>query len=262
MTTVGAREIVDVHAHIGRTVSSGIGQTTDGWLRTMDRVGIEASVLSVAAGGEQSQGLDDTRRANDVLAAARRDHPDRFIAALGSVEVRHGEPGLVEVARVMDELGFAGLAFHATFEGFSVDSAAFDAVLAAMGDREAVILLHSTSDAKASPAAIAQVAQRYPRLRFVLGHPVFTPAQREDAIEQLRANANLWLDIAYQDSPKTTTDFVQALGADRVLFGSDAPFFEPERVIASVESAEVSDDQRDAIFAGNTRRLFSGLHQV
>lgn len=258
----GAREIVDVHAHIGTTVSSGVGQTVDEWLQTMDRVGIATSVLSVAAGGAQSRGLDDTRHANDVLAAACRDHPGRFLAALGSVEVRHGEAGIVEVSRVMDELAFAGLAFHATFEGFSVDSSAFDAVLAALGDREAVILVHCTADAKASPAAIALVAKRYPRLRFVLGHPVFTPAQREDAIEQLRTTANLWLDIAYQDSPQTTTEFVHALGADRVLFGSDAPFFDPARVIASIEAADISDAEREAILGGNARRLFSGLNQA
>ncbi len=66
---MGKRQIIDVHAHIGRTVANGIGQDTETWLAKMDAAGIGQSIISVAAGGMQAEGgLADTRRASDVIA--------------------------------------------------------------------------------------------------------------------------------------------------------------------------------------------------
>ncbi|MCU1475342.1 MAG: amidohydrolase 2 [Subtercola sp.] len=252
------RRIIDAHAHIGRTISSDVGQDVETWLGTMNAAGISQSILSVAAGGLQADGLVDTRRANDVIAKAVSSSSDRFPIGLASIEVRHGEAALAEVSRAFD-IGLSGLAFHATFEGFSVDSAAFLAVLDRIGDRPALVLIHSTPDAKASPQAIGTVAARYPQLEIVLGHPVFTEAQRAGAVEVLAAHPNLNLDIAYQDDPATTEYFVRELGADRVLFGSDAPFFEPGRVIDSIERASLTESDRAAIFAGNAERLIGAV---
>jgi uncharacterized protein len=225
----------------------------------MDSSGIQQSILSVAAGGDQSGGLSATMAANDGVAAAVRAHPDRFPLGLGSVEVRHGAAGLAEVDRVFDVLGLRGLAFHATFEGFSVDSAAFDAVIHRVGDRPAIILVHSTPDSKASPSAIAGVARRYPALHFVLGHPVFSEDQRREAVEALTTLPNLSLDIAFQDEVSTIEYFVREVGASRVLFGSDAPFFPPNRVIAAVDAASITDEDRSLIFAGNAEALIAAV---
>jgi predicted TIM-barrel fold metal-dependent hydrolase len=223
----------------------------------MDSSGIQQSILSVAAGGDQSGGLAATMAANDEVAAAVRENPDRFPLGLASVEVRHGSAGLGEVDRAFDELGLRGLAFHATFEGFSVDSSAFEEIIRRVGERPAIILVHSTPDSKASPTAIAAVAERHPALHFVLGHPVFTPGQRREAVEVLQSLPNLSLDIAYQDEVSTIEYFVGELGAARVLFGSDAPFFPPQRVIAAVEAASMTDDDRSLIFAGNALALIA-----
>lgn len=254
-----ARSIIDVHAHIGHTITSDIGQTVPDWIALMRASGVDQAILSVAAGGLQDEGIVSTRRANDTIAAAVAEHPELFPVGLASVEVRHGAAALAEVRRAFDELGLVGLAFHATFEGFTVASAAFDAVLAATGDRRGLVLLHSTPDAKASPAAIAQVAARYPGLTFVLGHPVFTEGQRAEAVRAVLDTPNVHLDVAYQADPATTEFFVRELGAQRVLFGSDAPFFAPGEVIASIESADITDADRDAIFSGNARALIDSL---
>ena len=251
------RQIIDAHAHLGTTITSGVGQGVDDWLRAMDAAGIAQSIISVAAGGLQADGLADTMRANDAIAAAVRARPDRFPIGLASIEVRHGEAGHAEVGRALDDLGLKGLVFHATFEGFSVDSPAFHAVLAAIGGRKSLILLHSTPDGRANPNAIGAVAEKFPHLVFVLGHPVFTAEQRQQAATQVKAHTNLYLDLAYQDDPETTEFFVQETDAKRMLFGSDAPYFEPGKVIASIEAANVSEDDRNQIFSGTAQRLIA-----
>jgi predicted TIM-barrel fold metal-dependent hydrolase len=254
-----ARTIIDVHSHVGHTITSDVGQTVDEWIALMASSGVDQAVLSVAAGGLQADGIADTRRANDGVAAAVAARPDLFPVGLASVEVRHGAAGVAEVGRAFDELGLKGLAFHATFEGFSVDSTAFGAVLDATAERRGLVLLHSTPDAKASPRAIAAVAARYPGLTFVMGHPLFSDDQKAQAVEAVLTTPNVHVDIAYQADPATTEFFVREVGADRVFFGSDAPFFPPADVIASVERADISDADREAVFSGNARALLATL---
>jgi predicted TIM-barrel fold metal-dependent hydrolase len=253
------RTIIDVHSHVGHTITSNVGQTTDEWVTLMAESNVDQAVLSVAAGGQQDEGIVSTRRANDGIARAVATHAELFPVGLASVEVRHGAAAAAEVRRAFDELGLKGLAFHATFEGFTVGSAAFDAVLAATGDRRGLVLLHSTPNPQASPSAIAEVARRYPALTFIMGHPVFTDSQRIEAVAAVLGQDNVHLDVAFQDDPATTEFFVREVGAERVLFGSDAPFFAPTRVIESIERAQITEDDREAIFAGNARALFASL---
>lgn len=252
-----ARTIIDTHSHIGTTITSGQGQDVAMWLRGMDAAGISQSIISVAAGGLQAGGLADTRAMNDIISNAVRQHPDRFPIGLAGIEVRHGEAGHAEVRRALGELGLKGMVFHATFEGFSVDSPAFHAVLAAAGNRPALILLHSTPDGRANPTAIGAVAARFPHLTFVLGHPVFTDDQRKQAAAAVRANANLHLDLAYQDDPKTTEFFVAEVGAERVFYGSDAPYFDPAKVIGSIDAANITATDREKILSRNAQSLIA-----
>lgn len=253
------RHVIDVHAHVGHTISSDVGQSVDEWIGLMSASGVDRSVLSVAAGGLQADGINDTRRANDGIAAAVAAHPELFPVGLASLEVRHGAAAIAEVRRALKELGLKGLAFHATFEGFSVDSSAFDALLTATDGQRGIVLLHSTPDAKASPSAIARIAQRHPHLEFIMGHPVFTPDQRAQAVKAVLSAPNVHLDVAYQSDPATTEYFVREVGAERVLFGSDAPFFSPSDVARSIEVADITEGDREAIFAGNAATLIDSL---
>lgn len=254
-----ARQIIDVHSHIGTTITSGVGQDADTWLRRMDAAGIDQAIVSVAAGGLQAEGLADTRRANDAIAEAVRQRPDRFPIGLAGIEVRHGEAGHDEVRRAINDLGLKGLVFHATFEGFTVDSPAFHAVLGALKQSRALILLHSTPDGRANPNAIAKVAEKFPDLTFLMGHPVFSEDQRAQAAAQVKEHANMLIDLAYQDDPKTCEFFVREVGADRVLYGSDAPYFEPAKVIASIEAADISAVDKDKVLGGNAARLIAAF---
>jgi uncharacterized protein len=252
------RRIIDVHSHIGRTVTNGLGQDVETWLAKMDQAGIDQAIISVAAGGIQAEGLADTRRANDVIAAAVKKHPERFPVGLASVEVRHGKAGIGEVRRAL-EIGLKGLVFHTAFEGFGLDSPVFEELLSALGDGQALVLLHATTDSRSDLRAIGRVADRFPHLFFIAGHPVFTEEQRAQCVRAVKSNANLNLDLAYQADPATTEYFVREVGAARTFFGSDAPYFEPVQVIRSIEAAAISNGERELIFHDNARRLIETI---
>jgi predicted TIM-barrel fold metal-dependent hydrolase len=88
---------------------------------------------------------------------------------------------------------------------------------------------------------------------------VFTEGQRADAVAAVLAHPNVHLDVAYQAEASTTEFFVREVGSGRVFFGSDAPFFAPTDVIRSIEDADISEADRDAIFVGNARALIASL---
>lgn len=252
--------IVDVHAHIGRTISSGEGQSAEECLQVMAGAGIGQAFLSPVAGGRQADGVLDTMKENDAIAAAMRAHPDRFPIGLAGVEVRHEERALEELERAFDTLGLQGLAFHAIFQGFTVGAGGvLDPLLDLAEQHGALCLMHAMPEAgefsMESPRAIGLLADRYPQVTFIMGHPAITQEQRAVAIEAAAGRENLHLDLAFQQRSETVEVLVRALGAERVLFGSDSPFRDARHTIASVEAARISGAAKERILGANAREL-------
>ncbi len=257
---LAARNVIDVHGHIGNTVSMGMTYTYGEYLETMRALNIQHAILSPMAGGRQADGVRDTMRENDAIAEAMRSDPIRFPVGLASVEVRHEEYALRELERCLTVLGLHGVVFHAVFSGFSVG---LDGVLAPLleyaNERSALCLMHAMPDtgqfAMESPRAIGEVAERYSDVVFIMGHAAITEDERAVAIEAALGRPNIYVDLAYQADSSNVETFVRALGADRVLFGSDAPFRDPSETIRSVERARITEEAKERILYGNAAAL-------
>ena len=51
---------------------------------------------------------------------------------------------------------------------------------------------------------------------------------------------------------------VKAVGADKILFGTDSPLYEPMAFPALLAAADISDDEREQIAHKNAERLVLG----
>jgi predicted TIM-barrel fold metal-dependent hydrolase len=256
-----SRAVIDVHAHVGHTLATNIGQTYAEYLRTMNALNIRRAIISVAAGGRQAEGIHDTRRENDLIAEAMRTYPDRFPVGLAGLEPRHQEKAVEELDRAVSRLELQGMVFHATFSGFFVGTGnVLDPIFDLANDFGALCLMHSTPDAMAAPEAISKLAARYRRVTIIMGHPLFTADQRDGAIAAVKAHDNLYLDLSYQQDPSNAELTVQALGAERVLFGSDAPYYDPAATIRSIEGARISDEAKERILYRNGAELIERFH--
>ena len=254
--------IVDVHAHIGRTVAVKGAQTHSDYLEIMRATNIEQAILSPMAGGRQADGVHDTIRENDAIAEAMRADPVRFPMGLATVEVRHEEKALEELQRAFTVLGLRGLMLHAMFSGFFIGSGdVLDPLLDLVSENDAICLAHSMPEAgdfsMESPRAIGHLAARYPRITFIMGHPTITEDQRAVAIEAATGRENVYVDIAYRCSPETIEVLVRTLGAERILFGSDAPFCDPGVIVRSVKAARISDEAKERIWYRNGAELIN-----
>jgi predicted TIM-barrel fold metal-dependent hydrolase len=75
-----------------------------------------------------------------------------------------------------------------------------------------------------------------------------------DPIEKLR---RLYLDPGpYSLTPRSVVSAVRAIGADRILFGSDyGPSPDVGAAIKSLDASELTEDERHQIYEGNGLKL-------
>jgi predicted TIM-barrel fold metal-dependent hydrolase len=75
-----------------------------------------------------------------------------------------------------------------------------------------------------------------------------------DLLPALAAVPNLIAETAYNGG-ELVRDLVAALGAERVVFASDAPFNDLDLEIARIQRAGLAPDDLRAVFAGAARWL-------
>src|SRR4029453_1367660 len=123
-------DVFDVHHHVGRAFDALGGELDDGAsdvaaiarrelterLRIMDEGGVRQALVIPGHGYLRPNGVADTRRVNNEIAAYRDAMPDRFPAACGIVEPRDGPHAFAEIERAKCDLGLVALSFHTRFQ--------------------------------------------------------------------------------------------------------------------------------------------------
>jgi len=133
-------------------------------------------------------------------------------------------------------------------ECFRPDHPFFDKFFQKVNKLKLTILFHS-GDGFSSPGLILKIAKKYSKLLIILGH------LRESAVNALKECENV-----YVETSGTLPDFIELsadIDEDRILFGSDIPYYRYSTQIAIVDAAEVSQKVKRKIFYENFQRLFS-----
>lgn len=220
----------------------------DALVDEMDRHRIVRAVLSAA--GEYA--AYDTGAGNDFVAGAVRRFPDRF-TGFATINPWSRAGGVEALRRAHAEQGLSGLVVHPILQGFEAnDPLVFPLI------EEALALgmpIYVTGGAPylAMPYKIADLAGHYPEGRFILGHAGWD--FHFDVPYCLEACPNLWAETS-KNGLANLEALVRKFGASRLLFGSDQPFSSYAGEIEKIRLLPgLSDAERDAIFAGNARRL-------
>lgn len=254
----------------GRRVQQGWADC-DRLLRDMDDAGLERVVLL----GWYWQRLETCVWHNRHYAACVRAHPDR-ISAFATVQTASGIPAaLAEMDRARGD-GLIGLGELCPWsDGGSLLNDDWQAVFAHAESLHWPVNLHVTDPASrlfpgrvVTPLEeIVALARQQPGLRLILAHwgggLVF---------HELNAHARQALKNCVYDTAATPLLYdtaiyraaIEAVGAERILFGSDYPLMvfpkdqrEPEftRVLTQVREAGLDDTSLAAVLGGNARRV-------
>jgi predicted TIM-barrel fold metal-dependent hydrolase len=238
-------KICDAHVHLGKSGpwQPHINPTIyiDELIRLFDRYDVEQAIVF-----PNPNVGDKYPEMNNYIAECVKKHPKRLIG-FGRTDPRRDD-AIKELTRIKKSLGLAGLKLHPFVECFRPDHPSFGKFFQKTSELNLPILFHS-GDGFSSPGLILRIAKKYPKLPIVLAH------LRESGIGALKECGNV-----YVETSGTLPDFIELctdVDEDRILFGSDVPYFRYPTQIAIVEAAEISQKARRKIFCENFQKMFS-----
>ncbi|MDJ0849888.1 MAG: amidohydrolase family protein [Myxococcota bacterium] len=192
------------------------------------------------------------------VAIARSGASDRFVLG-GSVHPR--DPDRVAKLEEQAAAGARVIKLHPTVQRFYPDDPEVMDVYAAC-DRLGLAVFFHCGRAGIEPESIHRYAlprhyegalSAFPDLPFVLGHAGARDVA--DAVPLARRHENAWLGIHGQGVTQLH-EMLEATGGQRMLFGSDWPFYHVAATLAKVLIVtEDREAERHAILRGNAERL-------
>jgi predicted TIM-barrel fold metal-dependent hydrolase len=211
--------------------------TVPNLVREMDELGVAHSVLLP---------IDlpyISRNAAHALDAARREPRLLTFGSVHPIVDRVGE-------RLDDQAhgGARGVKMHPAVQLMAPNHPRALALYRQCGDRDLPVLLHcgpvgielESGRRRSQVALYEQAIAEQPRTRFVLGHA--GALQMEAALDLACRYPNVWLELSGQSLANVRT-ILQRANPDRILYGSDWPFYHQAIGIAKLLIA--TDDQPD-----------------
>jgi len=264
----GGMEIFDIHHHLG-SLTGGSLQEGDGWqerdytnrVRIMEANGVGSAAILAATGYIQADGIKDTMRCNDVVAAYRKRDPKRFPVACGIVEPLHGARSLGELERMKHELHLDGVVWHSRFQGVAVDHQLMRPLLKKVRELGLVPLIHTNAESNLEAVwRLERLALEFPDLTFVSMDALTTNVNSQLALDIAKRTKNILFESAHLRGAAYVRNFVEAVGSERLIFGSlfysTPPSYDHCTTLAEIQEAKISDQDKANILALNAKRLF------
>jgi predicted TIM-barrel fold metal-dependent hydrolase len=243
-------ELIDAHAHIGHSL---FGQelSADDLLRSMDDNGIARSVVSPLKPVDYHLGPE-----NDHIAAAVAAHPDRF-EGFARVDPWQGRAAVEEARRAFD-FGLVGLFLHPFEEQFAANDERVYPLMELLRDRGMPLLLAGGYPGFSHPSQIGDLAREFPQVTIIATHGGqlnISGLLLADAGRMLRANPNVLMETSGIYREDFIEDTVRELGAERVVFGSNAPYMDLGFEALRVRLAHFSDREKELVGGRNLARV-------
>jgi predicted TIM-barrel fold metal-dependent hydrolase len=261
-------EIFDIHHHLG-SLSGGSLQEGAGWedrdyanrVRIMDANGVSQAAILAATGYIQADGIRDTMRSNDVVAAYRKRDPKRFPVACGTVEPLHGTRSLGELERMKHELGLHGVVWHNRFQGVAVDHQLMRPLLKKVSELGLVPLVHTNAESNMEAVwRLERLAVEFPDLTFLSMDALTTSTNSQLALDIAKRTSNILFDTAHVRGSGYIRNFVETVGSHRLVFGSlfysHPASYEHCATLEEIKGAKIGDADMANVLALNARRLF------
>lgn len=264
-------------------------------LSETEEAGIDLSVLSVQVPGvdwfDEADAAAIARDVNDELVDLTRRHPER-LAALAILPMRSPELAAAELERAVGN-GLKGGIVFSNIAGKDLDAADAAVVFEAAAGLDVPMMIHPTYPLSAAAtnayAFISSIGflvdtsmaalrliwgglyERHPDFKLYLCHAGSLLPQLAGRIEyecerfpgalgKLEARPSERLAMVYTDTvcmwQPALRSALDLVGPDRLMFGTDYPFWAVGDGVKLFNEADLSDEARAAIEVGNARRVF------
>jgi predicted TIM-barrel fold metal-dependent hydrolase len=231
-------------------------------IASMDECGIDASVL-LSAGWDTNE---TCRLTNDYVLESAARYPKRLIPFC-VVQPKAGDAAVRELERCVQG-GARGIGeMRSDSQGYDLcDKKLMEPIVEVALRHNLIYLTHASEPVghvypgkgSITPDAIYRFVSNFPELRVVCAHwggglPFYALMP-----EVATALKNTFFDTAatpFLYRPQVFETVAGAVGADKILFGSDYPLLSPKRIMAQIEAADLSAESKAMILGGNAQRL-------
>jgi len=237
---------IDVHAEIGTTPMCGVPFTDANLARSMQKYGVERSIISSTIGNSC-----DFRRGNAQIAKVVQSNPSMLGCVV--VNMNYPEQSQEDMHAYVGSDQFAALLLTSGVRGRHVTLTETEEILNAHRRFVKPVYLHAPNQ----QAAIAanEIAKAFSIMKFVL-----IGMGGEDwrmATLLAERTLNLVLEVSGSSSPDKIQFASEHIGSHRIVYGSGLPYVDPSAVIGLVQDAEITDADKRNILEGSARRLFA-----
>lgn len=255
-------EIWDAHTHLSGVPGATPEERLSHLLEFADRMGVARICLFMGMEWSYDPSPEDMRKQNDEVLRAIRSRPDR---AFGFVYLnpKHQAESLDELNRCVRDGPMVGVKLWVAEH---CNSPLLDPILDRAAELKAVVLQHTwikitgNLPGESTPQELAELAARHPKATIICGH---SGGDWEQGLPAIRNCPNVYADLSGGDPTSGFTELaVRELGAERVLYGSDAGGRSFASQLAKVFGADISDRARNLILGENLRRLLRPIMEA
>jgi hypothetical protein len=243
--------ILDFHGHMGEWRSCFMPRSSpEGMLKTMDECNVR---LILFCGHEALHALCTEHRLD--IAAVRK-YPDRFrayFAMNGNVADRDAA-----LQRLKDNRDvFVGLKTLGSYFGHPISSDVYTPFYEYARAEGLLFLSHTWGDNPNDGWREAErFLKKYPTIPFLAGHS-FHGAWHE-AARLCNDYPNVYLELtAVIDERGPLECLLEKCGSERILFGTDLPWFDTHHGIGTILATDMTDEDRRNIFYRNGEKLLA-----
>lgn len=220
----------------------------DQWLKTMTDTGLVHAVIAPA---DRFVAVDN-EEGNAWVAGIVSTYPNVF-SGLAVANPWFGSRGADWLRKAFDR-GRVGLYLHPGLQGFHLTDAVVDPLIEVCIERHKPVYAHTGIPICCEPFQLAELARRFPKATFIMGHGAFP-----DFWYDVAAAANQAPNILVETSCQIGSVLEQVLntiGPDRLLFGSGFPRSRPGVEIKKLEWLNLTPETYEKIMYHNPRRIW------
>ena len=217
--------------------------------------------------------IDRIRRRNQWTCRMAEEQPG--LVAFLSVDPIMGQEAMkAELLDKIDNQGARGLKIHPGEGRFFPDDPSLEPVYEIMAERGLPVISHGGLDIAnpdpsfTRPAAFAGVAEQYPELKLVIAH--LGNNFFDESMQMAAKYPNIYFDTSavipgdengeplIKENALSNTEAVQLIrkiGIERVIFGSDYPWFHPLWDLKRFLKLDFSEAEKEALLGGNAKRI-------
>jgi len=266
--------IIDMHGHWGEFPGAYLPAADEArMLAAMDRGGVRSIVCS-----SHEALIGDFERGNRAMQQAIERYPGRILG-YWAVNPHHDASWKRAPTDLDAANGFIGFKFLPDYHAYPADGPNYAPALTHADANRLCVMIHTWGgSAYNSPRHVERLAREYPNARLIMGHAGYGDWGSSARLASDFPNVYLDLTAVYaahdfsvlpagSGTPSALGSclhvngviefLVERAGSDKILFGTDLPWYDPQYAAGAVLFADLSPSDRRRVFHDNAAALLS-----